>query len=218
LRYFYLDFFFFSSRRRHTRSYGDWSSDVCSSDYRAAAPPYERRRSWQRSAASHPRSCHPRRTPRAGRADSRSRGSSRGKRRCSAPRCGRERPPRRAATPTHSWSTPHEVAQPLHQLPDPRQGILPIPDLQARPGGLPTHQLLEALPEGRIASWVAPGRAPHDVEEPLHVPPQPPNRHVRVVGRWWELRRLTLQLAHPQQREIHARGDRELERAPEAAV
>src|SRR5207248_8094902 len=25
-------FFFFSSRRRHTSSYGDWSSDVCSSD------------------------------------------------------------------------------------------------------------------------------------------------------------------------------------------
>src|SRR5207248_8201444 len=25
-------FIFFSSRRRHTRSYGDWSSDVCSSD------------------------------------------------------------------------------------------------------------------------------------------------------------------------------------------
>src|SRR5438094_5072360 len=24
--------FFFSSRRRHTISYGDWSSDVCSSD------------------------------------------------------------------------------------------------------------------------------------------------------------------------------------------
>src|SRR6266705_3986769 len=29
-------FFFFSSRRRHTRSYGDWSSDVCSSDLRQA--------------------------------------------------------------------------------------------------------------------------------------------------------------------------------------
>src|SRR5207248_8004173 len=28
--------FFFSSRRRHTRSYGDWSSDVCSSDLRIA--------------------------------------------------------------------------------------------------------------------------------------------------------------------------------------
>src|SRR5207248_3852525 len=28
-------FFFFSSRRRHTRSYGDWSSDVCSSDLQA---------------------------------------------------------------------------------------------------------------------------------------------------------------------------------------
>src|SRR6266542_3334140 len=27
-------FFFFSSRRRHTRCYRDWSSDVCSSDLR----------------------------------------------------------------------------------------------------------------------------------------------------------------------------------------
>src|SRR5207248_5810794 len=29
---------FFSSRRRHTRSYGDWSSDVCSSDLSSSAP------------------------------------------------------------------------------------------------------------------------------------------------------------------------------------
>src|SRR5256885_4798980 len=29
-------FFFFSSRRRHTRLQGDWSSDVCSSDLRVA--------------------------------------------------------------------------------------------------------------------------------------------------------------------------------------
>src|SRR3989337_3513761 len=28
----YALFFFFSSRRRHTRCYRDWSSDVCSSD------------------------------------------------------------------------------------------------------------------------------------------------------------------------------------------
>src|SRR5256885_11127110 len=28
----YCVFFFFSSRRRHTRLQGDWSSDVCSSD------------------------------------------------------------------------------------------------------------------------------------------------------------------------------------------
>src|SRR3712207_2934300 len=27
-----MDFFFFSSRRRHTRYWRDWSSDVCSSD------------------------------------------------------------------------------------------------------------------------------------------------------------------------------------------
>src|SRR5256885_8188751 len=30
-------FFFFSSRRRHTRLQGDWSSDVCSSDLLQAA-------------------------------------------------------------------------------------------------------------------------------------------------------------------------------------
>src|SRR5205807_3207526 len=28
----FMVFFFFSSRRRHTRLQGDWSSDVCSSD------------------------------------------------------------------------------------------------------------------------------------------------------------------------------------------
>src|SRR5256885_5597034 len=36
-----LDYFFFSSRRRHTRLQGDWSSDVCSSDLvivRVASP------------------------------------------------------------------------------------------------------------------------------------------------------------------------------------
>src|SRR6478735_2609447 len=33
----YGDVFFFSSRRRHTRLQGDWSSDVCSSDLVLAA-------------------------------------------------------------------------------------------------------------------------------------------------------------------------------------
>src|SRR5437763_9131936 len=43
--------FFFSSRRRHTRYIGDWSSDVCSSDLgRASASrfPARRRRWWCR--------------------------------------------------------------------------------------------------------------------------------------------------------------------------
>ena len=31
--------FFFSSRRRHTRLQGDWSSDVCSSDLNERATP-----------------------------------------------------------------------------------------------------------------------------------------------------------------------------------
>src|SRR5256885_6815797 len=34
--------FFFSSRRRHTRLQGDWSSDVCSSDLTARASDEER--------------------------------------------------------------------------------------------------------------------------------------------------------------------------------
>src|SRR5207302_2969779 len=33
-----LRFFFFSSRRRHTRFSRDWSSDVCSSDLRTGGP------------------------------------------------------------------------------------------------------------------------------------------------------------------------------------
>src|SRR3712207_8202455 len=32
-------FFFFSSRRRHTRYWRDWSSDVCSSDLPVRRPP-----------------------------------------------------------------------------------------------------------------------------------------------------------------------------------
>src|SRR5205814_3379855 len=35
--YYFNHFFFFSSRRRHTRCLSDWSSDVCSSDlYKAS--------------------------------------------------------------------------------------------------------------------------------------------------------------------------------------
>src|SRR5256885_5773150 len=35
IRIVFVLFFFFSSRRRHTRLQGDWSSDVCSSDLRS---------------------------------------------------------------------------------------------------------------------------------------------------------------------------------------
>src|SRR5256885_12933669 len=35
--------FFFSSRRRHTRLQGDWSSDVCSSDLNIALPLFTNR-------------------------------------------------------------------------------------------------------------------------------------------------------------------------------
>src|SRR5260221_7601041 len=39
-------FFFFSSRRRHTRSLCDWSSDVCSSDLILVDHPPDRRLPW----------------------------------------------------------------------------------------------------------------------------------------------------------------------------
>src|SRR6266513_4861796 len=42
-------FFFFSSRRRHTRSKRDWSSDVCSSDLPWAAISGRSSRSWRSS-------------------------------------------------------------------------------------------------------------------------------------------------------------------------
>src|SRR5436853_4892643 len=34
----FVIFFFFSSRRRHTRCLSDWSSDVCSSDLQISTP------------------------------------------------------------------------------------------------------------------------------------------------------------------------------------
>src|SRR5206468_5182992 len=45
------DVFFFSSRRRHTRSDRDWSSDVCSSDLSVDATP-SRQREYQRNERS----------------------------------------------------------------------------------------------------------------------------------------------------------------------
>src|SRR5947209_13430242 len=46
-------FFFFSSRRRHTRYWRDWSSDVCSSDLIAEIP---RHRFYEVTDSSAPRS------------------------------------------------------------------------------------------------------------------------------------------------------------------
>src|SRR5256885_13032244 len=55
-----LCFFFFSSRRRHTRLQGDWSSDVCSSDL---LPRRRRhRRMWPRAGSPDPGHRRPSRT------------------------------------------------------------------------------------------------------------------------------------------------------------
>src|SRR6266536_2955907 len=53
-------FFFFSGRRRHTRSTRDWSSDVCSSDlersrHSAAASEFRRSLHWTGSRSPSPR-------------------------------------------------------------------------------------------------------------------------------------------------------------------
>src|SRR5690606_40130290 len=47
-------FFFFSSRRRHTRFSRDWSSDVCSSDLRRAGPERARPSAFQEPAPGMP--------------------------------------------------------------------------------------------------------------------------------------------------------------------
>src|SRR5436190_13414014 len=44
--YLNFSFFFFSSRRRHTRSLCDWSSDVCSSDLLAAEQRETEKQRW----------------------------------------------------------------------------------------------------------------------------------------------------------------------------
>src|SRR5438445_4682027 len=44
--------FFFSSRRRHTRYWPDWSSDVCSSDLHANGEPLRERRTEMRDTTS----------------------------------------------------------------------------------------------------------------------------------------------------------------------
>src|SRR5699024_11814505 len=46
-----LCYFFFSSRRRHTRSKRDWSSDVCSSDL--LKPISNNRRAWRSQILFH---------------------------------------------------------------------------------------------------------------------------------------------------------------------
>src|SRR5580765_8121451 len=55
-------FFFFSSRRRHTRWTGDWSSDVCSSDLRLGrivTVRNENRRGLARIPGCVPQEAHP---------------------------------------------------------------------------------------------------------------------------------------------------------------
>src|SRR5256885_16003173 len=68
----YCKFFFFSSRRRHTRLQGDWSSDVCSSDLgrrnsnaaraRIILARTPARQSLRRATSSAPRGINKRRT------------------------------------------------------------------------------------------------------------------------------------------------------------
>src|SRR5262249_56637717 len=64
-----LFYFFFSSRRRHTRLVSDWSSDVCSSDLRTSIPLHgaDRRDGDGGPAAAHGRqlTAMPRLSPRS---------------------------------------------------------------------------------------------------------------------------------------------------------
>src|SRR5207248_8821069 len=110
--------YFFSSRRRHTRSYGDWSSDVCSSDL--TPPPECSRRPPTRERCAHRDEACPSTPPPP---DSRNpacrpprRRSSASRRSGVAPRETRARPScprgpssRRGSTLKHSPSCTHDT-------------------------------------------------------------------------------------------------------------
>src|SRR5256712_5762518 len=91
----FSSFFFFSSRRRHTRSDRDWSSDVCSSDLLSGDPTRPRRR----GGAARPRGRRGRRHERAHAAPPRARrrrGQPAGDGGGGTARRHRERPPAHA--------------------------------------------------------------------------------------------------------------------------
>src|SRR5476651_1467566 len=46
--FWFAAFFFFSSRRRHTRYWRDWSSDVCSSDLELGVTPEQFREAFKK--------------------------------------------------------------------------------------------------------------------------------------------------------------------------
>src|SRR3989454_12375831 len=109
-------FFFFSSRRRHTRLQGDWSSDVCSSDLRGSADRLRARdrRSRRRDHHAHER---PARASRLGPHLSREIQSAAGR--------GSRRPDRRAADPARRRSRGYSA-----------QAARRIPGADAAAGGL----------------------------------------------------------------------------------
>src|SRR5215210_5831790 len=101
-------FFFFSSRRRHTRYIGDWSSDVCSSDLRRARQPRARVEGLRDGGDGGGLPLAPGRAPRRRAADPRARARARRARRGPPDRGdgargagdpARDGPPRRRADP-----------------------------------------------------------------------------------------------------------------------
>src|SRR5256885_4932518 len=98
-----LCFFFFSSRRRHTRLQGDWSSDVCSSDLAPRKPS----RPWLKSTAVLPLGRDaggaPSRSPSRGRP----RSSNTPERRSSSTRFGRSEERRVGKECRSRWSPYH---------------------------------------------------------------------------------------------------------------
>src|ERR1041384_5916745 len=112
---------------------------------------------------------------------------------------------------------PAPPGDPLAPPPGRRRGTGATPGLDPGPGRLRPQEIAESLPHARKRAGVAGRRAAHDVDEPLDVAPEPPARDaesVVIAG----LDRLALKDAHPEEREVDAGRDRELERAPEAAV
>src|ERR1041385_5921261 len=69
----------------------------------------------------------------------------------------------------------------LDPLPERRPGIGATPGLDPGPGRLRPQEIAESLPHARKRAGVAGRRAAHDVDEPLDVAPEPPERDAESV-------------------------------------
>src|SRR5207249_10663508 len=110
-----------------------------------------------------------------------------------------------------------QLADALNPFAGGRPRVVRAPRLAGRAGRLSSEHFSQALEQAGIRLGAARRRPGQDVEQPLDVAPQPPERHSGLVIRG-RFDSLAVQQPRPQIREIDAGPDGQLERAPEPPV